>query len=104
MTCGPNRTCYQGCACHESAWAEKLAAAEARAEKAISDTVQEFGLRRAAEARVRALEEALTTIRLMCADGYYGPFAFTYAMEAKRIAALALAPPPEAEKKGGEKP
>lgn len=55
----------------------------------------------ASEARVRALEEALTTIRLMCADGYYGPYAFTYAMEAKRIAALALAPPLEAEKRGG---
>lgn len=125
---------YAGCACHESAWAaklaaahghadslrrgaiswrerawkaeaetkedlaERLAAAEARAEKAISDTVQEFGLRRAAEARVRALEGALTTINLMCADGYYGPYAFTYAMEAKRIASEALAPPPEAEK------
>lgn len=55
----------------------------------------------ASEARVRALEGALTTIHLMCADGYYGPYSFTYAMEMKRIAALALAPPPEAEKRGG---
>lgn len=47
------------------------------------------------------LREALTTINLMCADGYYGPYAFTYAMEAKRIASEALAPPPEAEKNGG---
>lgn len=93
---------YVGCPCHEARWAAKLAASEARAEKAISHTTQEFTLRRAAEARVRALEEALTTIRLMCADGYYGPYAFTYAMEAKRIASEALAPPPEAAKKGGE--
>lgn len=41
------------------------------------------------------LREALTTIKLMCASGYYGPFSFTYAMEAKRIAAQALAAPPE---------
>ncbi len=53
---------YVGCPCHEARWAAKLAASEARAEQAISDTVQEFGLRRAAEARVRALEEALREI------------------------------------------
>ena len=117
---------YAGCACHEARWQERLAASEARChdlERQRTEADCRFVGRyaemsgshcpwgspcqrcqlEAADARVRALEGALTTIRLMCADGYYGPYAFTYAMEAKRIASEALAPPPEAEKKEGEK-
>lgn len=41
---------------------KRLAASEARAEKAISDTVQEFGLRRAAEARVAEVESKFTVV------------------------------------------
>ena len=124
-------THYAGCPCHEARWQERLAGAEATIKETVGWVSEITGKEicggcffgpaphvhltpaevegagtlyerlAAAEARVRVLEEALTTIRLMCADGYYGPYAFTYAMEAKRIAALALAPPPEAEKNGG---
>ena len=44
-------THYVGCPCHEAAWAEKLAAAEARAERAERDlAAAEFHLSRAVEA------------------------------------------------------
>lgn len=45
----------------------------------------------ALRAENKRLREALGTINLMCADGYYGPYSFTYAMEAKRLATVALA-------------
>lgn len=65
----------------------------ARRESAHAEEVARL---RAENARLR---EALCTINLMCADGYYGPYSFTYAMEAKRLAAVALA----ADRKEGEK-
>jgi len=77
---------------------EKLAASEARAEKAISDTVQEFGLRRAAEARVGALEEGIRA-----AMDYSGNRWSEWGERAENVADMLdalLAPPPEAEKKG----
>jgi len=76
---------------------EKLAASEARAEKAISDTVQEFGLRRAAEARVGALEEGIRA-----AMDYSGNRWSEWGERAENVADMLdalLAPPPEAEKK-----
>ena len=45
----------------------------------------------AAEARVAELEAALREIGSMCANGYYGPDSWTYAMQAKDIARRALA-------------
>jgi len=69
--CGP--THFHGCPCHEARWQERLAAAEARAERAISDTVQEFGLRRAAEAEVARLREALSDVGRLLATSLKKP-------------------------------
>lgn len=65
-------------------WKSRVRAAEARAAKAISDTVQEFTRRRAAEARVAELEAALREIA-----GTQSNCGFCW--DARRIARRALA-------------
>jgi len=72
-------TCYHGCACHEARWQERLAGAETR---------------------VRALEEGIRA-----AMDYSGNRWSEWGERAENVADMLdalLAPPPEAEKKGGE--
>lgn len=107
---------YAGCACHEARWTEKLAASEASQHAATTRLVeQEYAVAEvragflaeiealvarlaASEARVRALEEALR--RCSSAAGHYD--AATGCRAVIAIVGIALAPPPEAAKKGGE--
>ncbi len=89
---------YVGCPCHEARWAAKLAASEARAEKAISHMIQEFTLRRAAEARVRALEAGIKAA-MDCSGNRWSEWGERAENVGDILYAL-LNPPPEAEKKG----
>ena len=89
MTCGGG-TCYAGCACHESTWAEKLAAAAERARR-LEEALREIGKH---ECRHAKLGDGIDCTRV----GMVFPDGFTACPSC--IASAALAPPPEAEKRG----
>ena len=103
----PGSSHWLGCACSESAWAEKLAAAEARIRKLESvgnareaEVTAHMEARYAAEERARRLEEALRNAVEMIHDAN-GPLEYAKANDWMRGQLLAIqTPPPEAEKRG----
>ncbi len=111
----PGATHFQGCACHESTWAEKLAAAEEKGmawERACEMAVIERDSARkaaqtyhdklaAAGARIRELEEAALEVwnSIPATFDQLHPTVRRHAAALNALGAL-LAPPPEAEKRG----
>lgn len=88
---------YAGCACHEARWTEKLAIAEAASRPVFSRRMLEAKLA-ASEERVRGLEEGLYQIESHVAGFAVGSWeSMLYG-----LVRAALAPPLEAEKKGGD--
>lgn len=106
----PGSTHWSGCECHEARWEEKLAIAEAASRPVFSRRMLEEKLA-AAEERARRLEEALRAEAILLAAaagiqavaeeaGRTTKASEVYQYLAFRLALLA--PPPEAEEKGGE--
>lgn len=62
--CSPMGSHYVGCACHESTWAEKLAAAEASSESYRLSALHEIRERATAHCRAEAAEA-----RALCLEG-----------------------------------